>query len=102
MRALAMIVVLVVAVVALPLQGASQPIDEVLRSLEREVQALKEGQARMQRDLQEIKSLLLRAREAARVGPPSEPQNLTLAIADAPILGDRNAKLVLMDFSDYQ
>ena len=102
MRAQAMIVVLGVAVVALPLPGASQPSDEVVRSLEREVQALKEGQARMQRDLQEIKSLLLRPREAARVGPPTEAHTLAIAIADAPILGDRSAKLVLMDFSDYQ
>jgi protein-disulfide isomerase len=81
-----------------PLVTAAQPADELLRSLRKEVDALKEGQASMQRDLQEIKTLL-RAREA----PPSEPpQNVTLTLDGAPIKGDGKARLVLIEFTDYQ
>jgi hypothetical protein len=94
-----MIVILTAVVVAVPLRGAPQTSDEVLKSLERDVQALKEGQVRMQRELQEIKTLLQRPPQAAA---PTEPENLVFTLADFPSIGDAKAKLVLVDFTDYQ
>lgn len=77
--------------------GFPQPIEE-LNALKQEIQSLKEGQVAIQKDLQEIKNLL-RARPAV---PPAEPQNIVLSVADAPFKGERQAKLTLIDFSDYQ
>ena len=77
--------------------GFPQPI-EALNALKKEIQSLKEGQAVIQKDLQEIKNLL-RARPAA---VPAEPQNVVLNVADAPFKGEKTAKLTLIDFSDYQ
>jgi type II secretory pathway component PulM len=77
--------------------GLPQPIEE-LNALKQEIQSLKEGQAAIQKDLQEIKNLL-RARPAAA---PAEPQNVVLNVADAPFKGEKTATLTLIDFSDYQ
>ena len=68
---------------------------EVLRA---DLEALKAGQAAMQRDLQEIKSLLL-AKPAAR---PAEAQERFVAVAGAPFLGEREAALTLIEFTDFQ
>ena len=77
--------------------GLAQSSEE-LNALKKEIQSLKEGQAAIQKDLQEIKNLL-RARPAAA---PAEPQNIVLSVADAPFKGEKSAKLTLIDFSDYQ
>ena len=77
--------------------GLTQSSDE-LKAVRKEIEALKEGQTAIQKDLQEIKNLL-RARPA---GPPAEPQNIVLSVADAPFKGEKSAKLTLIDFSDYQ
>ena len=90
------------AVIALTLWGAQPGLTQApgddLRALRKEIEALKEGQAAIQKDLQEIKNLL-RARPAA---VPAEPQNIVLSVADAPFKGEKSAKLTLIDFSDYQ
>jgi hypothetical protein len=78
--------------------GFSQTSDE-LNVMKKEIQAIKEGQVAIQKDLQEIKNLL-RARPAP--APPAEPQNIVLSVADAPFKGEKTAKLTLIDFSDYQ
>ena len=62
------------------------------------MQSLKEGQAAIQKELQEIKTLL-RARPAAA---PADPQNVVLSVEGAPFKGDKRAKVTLVDFSDYQ
>jgi protein-disulfide isomerase len=66
--------------------------------LKKEVAALKEGQAAIRRDLDELKTLL-RGRQASR---PPEPQNLILTVNGAPFMGDTRAALTLIEFSDYQ
>jgi protein-disulfide isomerase len=71
---------------------------EELKAMRKEIQAIKEGQTAIQKELQEIKDLL-RARQAPSQG---EPQNIVLSVDDDPFKGDRNAKLTLIDFSDYQ
>jgi len=88
-------------VAALILLGAypafSQP-NEDLKGLKKELEVLKEGQTAIQKDLQEIKTLL-RARPGAA---PAEPQNIVLNIEGAPFKGEKLAKVTLIDFSDYQ
>jgi protein-disulfide isomerase len=76
--------------------GLTQPSDEV-KSLKKELEELKEGQKAIQKDLQEIKNLL----QAMGV-LPEEPKNLFLNIVGKPFTGDKNAKLTLIEFSEYQ
>ena len=78
--------------------GMAQTPSEELKGVRKELESLKEGQTAIQKDLQEIKTLL-RIRPAAA---PAEPQNIVLSVADAPFKGERTAKLTLIDFSDYQ
>jgi hypothetical protein len=82
---------------------AQQTGDELLRSLKRDVEALKEGQARAQRDLQEIKTLLQRLGQARPGGDDEpQPQNVVLSATDGVAKGEKSARLVLVDFTDYQ
>ncbi len=75
----------------------SQTTDEI-KSLQEEIKGLKEGQQAIQKDLQEIKKLLA-ARPAAQ---PAEFKEAIINIQGAPSRGDKNAKLALLEFSDYQ
>lgn len=77
--------------------AAAQSVDEGLR---RDIESLKQGQAEIRKELRELKDLLgtrLSPRPASAI-----PENLVLTVADAPLLGPRNAKVTLVDFSDYQ
>jgi len=76
--------------------GSAQTSDE-LKGLKKEIETLKEGQKAIQRDLQEIKNVL-RARGLLDEVPP----NLFIDISGRPFKGDKNAKLTLMEFSEYQ
>ncbi len=92
------------AVLAFLLFGATpaftQPSGE-LENLRREVEALKEWQGRMQRELQELKSLV-GGRQARPAAPAAETQSLALSIDGAPFKGETKARLTLIEFSDYQ
>jgi len=77
--------------------GYAQSSEE-LKAIKEDLKALKEGQANMQKELQEIKTLL-KSRPAAA---PGEPQNVVINIDKAPFKGNKNAKLTLIEFSDYQ
>jgi protein-disulfide isomerase len=70
-----------------------------LKKLREEVKSLKTGQEAMQKDLQEIKKLL-----EVSVGavPPPTPILEAISVGDNPFLGNKNARVVLLDFSDYQ
>jgi protein-disulfide isomerase len=87
--------------------------------LKREIEALKSGQIAIQRDLAEIKNLLLQrevqglrdqlqARPAAPSAPAATPggaaqETLTIVSIDGGATkGDNNAKLTLVEFTDYQ
>ena len=77
-------------------QGTSS---EAVNDLKEEIEALKEGQKAIQKELQEIKSLL-RARQAPVPAPP--PREFVLDLGGSPFKGDENAKLTLVEFTDYQ
>ncbi len=76
--------------------GLAQTSDEV-RGLRKEVDELKESQKAIQKDLQQIKSLL-----QAQGLLPEEPKNLFIDIAGRPLRGNKDARLVLIEFSEYQ
>ena len=77
-------------------QGTSS---EGVNDLKEEIEALKEGQKAIQKELQEIKSLL-RARQVPAPAPP--PREFVLDLGGSPFKGDENAKLTLVEFTDYQ
>ena len=80
-----------------PQPGFTQTSEE-LKALGKEIESLKQGQSAIQKDLEEIKTLL-RGRVAT---PPPEPQNVVLSVKDDPFKGKKDAKLTLIEFSDYE
>lgn len=93
-----MTLLLVLATLILsPSPVLAQPSEEI-QALRKSVDALREGQQRIEKELGEIKSLLRSPQAAA---PDDEPKNLVLTI-DGPVKGERSARLVLVDFTDYQ
>ena len=71
------------------------------QELEKEIEALKQGQQQIRKDLQEIKRLL---QQKQRPAAPSGP-NVTGKIFDIgnnPVKGVPTAKLTLIEFLDYQ
>ena len=73
--------------------GQTPAPDDQMR---KDIEALKEGQKAIQKDLEEIKKLLL-ARPVADA-LPREP----IGIADEPFKGDGKARVAVIEFSDYQ
>jgi len=75
-----------------------------IQELRRDIEGLKAGQQGLQKDLQDIKTLLQNrpAAAAAAPGAPTVPQNLVLDIAGAPVRGQKEAKLALVEFTDFQ
>jgi hypothetical protein len=81
---------------------AAQTADEV-RALRESIESLRESQQRIERELQEIKTLLRpRAGVAGRPAEPEVPRDLTLSIDGDPSKGAAGARLVLVEFTDYQ
>ena len=81
------------------LPGFSQATDE-LKALKEEIKALRETQTTIQKDLQEIKNLL-RTRQAQPQAPPPFKEAV-VSIDAGQVKGDKDAKLVMIDFSEYQ
>ena len=73
---------------------------EELKALREEIKTLKEGQTAIQKDLQEIKNLL-RTRQAQPQAPPAFKEAV-VSIDAGHVKGDKDAKLVMIDFSEYQ
>jgi protein-disulfide isomerase len=82
-------------ILATPPASAQQPSSD---DTKKDIEALKEGQKAIQKDLEEIKTLL----KSRPAGPPPPPQNVVLDLGKNPFKGERTAKLTLVEFSDYQ
>jgi hypothetical protein len=95
-------VVTLTMLIGLVLVGApaalAQSSDE-FQALRTTVDALRESQQRIEKELAEIKALL-RARQAG--APDDDPKSVVLSLNDDPFKGERSVKLVLVDFTDYQ
>jgi protein-disulfide isomerase len=76
--------------------GAEQ---ETGQDLKKEIEALKQGQERIQKELQEIKALLQGAR-AERPAPTV--RDVVFSLGDHPVRGENTAPLTLVEFTDYQ
>jgi protein-disulfide isomerase len=87
-----------VALLALPAQRAFSQTNE---DLKKDIEALKEGQQAIQKDLQEIKKLLA-ARPAAPGTGVDQAMNAIVETAGDPTKGNKNAKLTVVEFSEYQ
>jgi septation ring formation regulator EzrA len=86
-----------ILIVLFSIQPGLAQISDELKDLRKELEELKQSQKGIQKDLQEIKSLL------QSMGVlPEEPENLFFNIAGKPIRGNKNAKLILIEFSEYQ
>jgi hypothetical protein len=86
---------ILICILSAPLALAQQQSTE---DLKKDIEALKEGQKAIQKDLEEIKTLL----KSRPAGPPPPPQNVVLELGKNPFKGERNAKLTLVEISDYQ
>ena len=73
---------------------AQTAVDQQMKT---DIEALKAGQAAIQKDLAEIKRLL-QSRPAAADALPREP----IAIASEPFKGSATAKVAVIEFSDYE
>lgn len=98
------LMLLVSAFLCLPPAQAQQPQPTektgAQADLRKEIEELKLGQQAIQKELQELKKLLLAGRQPA--APAEPPRDLVLDIAGAPLKGDQNARLTLIEYSDYQ
>lgn len=93
---------LVVAILTLLLAFPALADSDDLGSLKEEIQSLKQGQKRMQKQLDEITRLLKEKPTNKRKPPVRDLDNVTMNIGDDPSKGEDDAKLVLIEFSDYQ
>jgi protein-disulfide isomerase len=82
-----------VSLLLVPSVPAQQSSTDDLR---KEIQALSESVKAMQKDLQEIKAML------ANRAPAPPPEIVALDLANAHSRGDSSARLLLIEFSDYQ
>ena len=69
--------------------------------LQKEIEAIKEGQDGIRKDIQELKKLVQGIKQAP-AAPGGEFKEAVIDMKGAPIKGDKNAKLVLLEFADYQ
>jgi len=81
-----------------PLSASAQPQERELAALRAELEALKAGQASIEKELQEIKRLLLEGPPERTLPVPETP----IAVAGAPSRGNPDATVTLIEFSDYQ
>jgi peptidoglycan hydrolase CwlO-like protein len=88
-------VVMAILFFAFALPALAQSSDDI-NALKKEIEVLKEGQKAMQKDIQEIKNQI-RAKQA-----PPEFKEAVIELGDNPFKGDKNAKITLVEFSDYQ
>ena len=78
--------------------GQKRPTSEEIESLRKEVDTIKANQAEIVKAVKEVKDMA----RAGQPAPPPTPENIVLGIDDDPLKGDQKARLVLIEFSDYQ
>jgi protein-disulfide isomerase len=81
--------------------GQRRPTSEELQMLRKDVDTIKANQAEIEKAVTELKDLAL-AGQPAPAPAPLAPESIQLTIDDDPVKGDQKARLVLVEFSDYQ
>lgn len=82
-----------------PAAGAGAQTTE--QELKDEIDALKQGQEQIRKDLGEIKKLLQAQAQPRRPAAP-DVKGKVFDLGDNPIKGAASARLVLVEFTDYQ
>lgn len=78
----------------------SESTKQEVIQLQEQVQALKDGQEAMQKDLEEIKKLLKTGARAAPQAQVFKEQEVTIGLS--PFKGEKSATVTLIEYSDYQ
>jgi protein-disulfide isomerase len=78
--------------------GQQRPSREELQLLRKDIESIKESQAAIQKAIEEIRVLA----RGGQVPKTLQPGDIVLSIDDDPVKGDKNARLVLVEFSDFQ
>lgn len=78
--------------------GQRRPTSEELQLLRKDVDTIKANQADIEKSVKELKDLV----RSGQPAPPLTPESIVLGIDDDPVMGDRKARLVLIEFSDFQ
>lgn len=84
-----------------PAVVAAQGGDD-LKAIRQEIESLKAGIGAVQRDVQEIKSLLQGLRQPAAPPSPVTPEAMEMSVSNAYAKGGAGARVVLVEFSDFQ
>ena len=82
-----------------PSLAQAQTADD-LSALRKDIDTLKEGQAALLRELQQIKNLLSASPPAPRAAGPAP--EVVLTVGNGPSKGSKDARLTLVEFTDYQ
>src|SRR5687768_2217706 len=94
--------VFVVSALLLPVCPGFAQSSAELNAMRKELEAIKEGQNKLQKDVQDIKALLQGARMGATPPAAVQPVNMVLTLDGDPMKGDKSAKVVVVEFTDYQ
>jgi type II secretory pathway pseudopilin PulG len=97
MKKIAIVIVAIVLTVSAAGTGLAQQSQD-LKQLKKQIELLQERQAEIQKELKEIKSLL----QALQQAVSAKPQEVILNVESLPFKGDKNARLTIVEFSDYQ
>jgi len=92
--------ILTAAGLVLGARSAAAQTPAEFEALKKQVDALKEGQAALQKEIQQIKAFLT-ARPTGQAAPPP-PSEALVKIDGAPFKGKKDAKVTIVDFTDYQ
>ncbi len=88
-------------VLVLPHAGLTQS-GQAPSDLAKEVEALKARQDAIEKTLAEIRDQIGQLRQARQAAPPGPPPKLVIDVDGAPFKGDKNAKVTLVEYTDYQ
>ena len=75
--------------------------EEDIKSLRRDIDAVRDSQKLILSELENIKKLLQQGARASGAAPQAF-REAVLNVEGAPMLGDKNAKVTLIEFTDYQ
>lgn len=81
--------------------GQRRLTSEELQLLRKEVDTIKANQSEIEKAVKELKDLAGTG-QPAQPAPPLPPESIVLGIDDDPVMGDKKARLVLIEFSDFQ
>ncbi len=83
--------------------GQQRPTSEELKVIRKDVETIKENQVAIEKEIKEIRDLVRSGQRPQPAEPQAlQPRDIVLSIDDDPLKGDRNARLVLIEFADFQ